>query len=259
MATRKRRSPAISLAGRGARPDEPAPSGQLPLSDAELSSPQPPAPGAQGEAEPEAKSDPSGLAAQVAAMRQQQAAQQQQPQVDPLAHYLASIPGLTIPKFHFLYHYFAQHPHLLNADHWQLLKAAHDITLGRGVKEDSGEYFQAMDALLRQHAAMPPAPAPASPPPMPEPRPQPMTHIDLEKVESPEGEPEEVHIRAEHVAAPVSRGDYAHTVEPEMSPSSIRLTPEQRDIAARTGISEAKYAEGVLKLQKMKKSKLVSE
>jgi hypothetical protein len=216
-------------------------------------SPQPPASDTQGEAKPE----PSSLAAQINVMRAQ-AERQQQPQLDPLAAYLASIPGLTIPKFHFLYHYFAQRPHLLNADHWGLLKAAHDITLGRGVQEDTGEYFSAMGALLHQHAAMPsPAPAPAPAPPMPEPMQPPMTHIDVERTESHDSEPELP--MPQNVSAPPSRGSEHYAMSDEPSLDRVRLTPEERDIAARTGISELKYAEGKMKLAKMKQSKLISE
>jgi len=251
------KSPAISTAGQSERPRDPqiAPE-EYPLG----SEPKPssaPAPDTQGEAKPEAKPAPSSLAAQIAAMRQQQdaAQQQRQQQVDPLAMYLASIPGLTIPKFHFLYHYFAQRPHLFNSDHWGLLRAAHDITLGRGVKEDSGEYFQAMDALLRRHATMPPPHAAPAPPPAPlMPEPVPSMHVDLE---SHDHEPEMP--MAQNVSAPVSRGDHGHGIEPDQSPSQVRLSPEERDMAQRLKISETDYAAGKLKLQKMKRSKLISE
>ena len=76
--------------------------------------------------------------------------QQQQQQLDPLASYLISIPGLTIPKFQFLYHYFAQRPDLLTNEHWSVLRGAHGIALDRGVKEDSPEYFGFLHSLLNQ-------------------------------------------------------------------------------------------------------------
>jgi hypothetical protein len=60
---------------------------------------------------------------------------------------------------------------------------------------------------------------------------------------------------AEHVSAPVSRsggeryamGDY------EPTEGSIRLTAEERDIAARSGISETEYGRQKLKMQKNEK------
>jgi hypothetical protein len=225
----------------------------------EYGKPEPAASQPQAEAKPEPKSDTSSLAAQIAAMRaqQEQHQQQAQQQIDPLAMSLASIPGLTIPKFHFLYHYFAQRPHLFNSDHWGLLRAAHDITLGHGVKEDSAEYFAAMDALLRQHAAMPQqqsAPAAAPAPPIPEPAPPHVAHVDVSTEQEPEMMP-----MAQNVAAPVSRGDHGHSIEPEQSPSQVRLSPEERDMAQRLKLSEVEYAAGKLKLAKMKRSKLISE
>jgi hypothetical protein len=259
------KSPAISTAGQQERPRDP----QTVAEEFPLGS-EPSAPTAQpraefGKPEPEATPEPaqhfqSSLGEQL---RQQQAYQQQQqqqpqPQHDPLLMYLASIPGLGLPKLNFLYQHFAQRPHLLNNDYWQLIKMAHEITTkDRNIPEDSNEYFAHMHALLNQHAASPP---PTALPPTPEPRPQPMTHVDVEKVENAEGEPEEAHIRAEHVAAPVSRGDYARSIEPEQSsPSQVRLSAEERDIAARSGISETQYAANKLKMLRMKKSGLVKD
>src|SRR5262249_22862308 len=148
-------------------------------------------------------------------------------------------------KFQFLYGYFAQRPHLLNADHWQLLKAAHHITLGRGVQEDSGEYFSAMHGLLNQHAP-PPQAAPATPPPAPppEPMPPPMTHI-----EHIEHEPEPERDIGSYVSAPVSRSaeHYAASGEYQMTPSQVRLTPEQREAARAAGVDETVYAANLLK------------
>jgi hypothetical protein len=220
------------------------------LSDAEPSSPQPPAPDTQGGGKPEY--DVGGLKAQIDHMRQQQAYQQQQ-QVDPLAAYLASIPGLTPHKFYYLHGYFSQNPQHLNQQHWSVLQAAHRIALDRGVKEDSPEYFQFLDALLHQQAA-PPAAPPPMPPPMPEPRPQPTVHVDLESHDHELEMP-----MAQNVSAPVSRGDHGHSVEPEPTQSSIRLSAEQRDIAARSGISEVEYAKQLLRMQKMKRSGVLKD
>jgi hypothetical protein len=207
LARRRYKGDAYSSAAHTQKPEEAAPSGQLPLSGSEPSSPQPPAPDTQGEVKPDA----SGLKAQIDHMRaQREQAQQPQPQqqaplVDGLAMYLAGL-GLSPSKFIFLYQHFAQRPHLLNNDYWQLLKMAHEITTkDRNIPEDSNEYFAHMHALLNQQAAASPS---AAPPPMPPPTAQPQTHIDIEKTESPEGEPEEVHMRAEHVVTPSSRNSH---------------------------------------------------
>jgi hypothetical protein len=92
------------------------------------------------------------------------------------------------------------------------------------------------------------------PPPMPEPAPQHVTHVDVSTEHEPELMP-----MAQNVSAPVSRGDHGHSIEPDQSPSQVRLSPEERDMAQRLKISETQYAEGKLKLAKMKKSKLISE
>ena len=91
----------------------------------------------------------------------------------------------------------------------------------------------------------------------PEPEPQHTTHIDLEKVESPDHEPDEAHAMASFISAPPSRGDHGHAIEPEPTTGSIRLSAEQRDMAARSGISETEYAKQLLKMQKMQKSGLI--
>jgi len=88
---------------------------------------------------------------------------------------------------------------------------------------------------------------------MPEPMHEPVT-IDLEAEHSGSSEPEESHM-ASHFAAPVSRGsDYA--IEPERSPSQVRLSPEERGLCRVKQIDETKYAEGKLKLAKLKASGL---
>jgi hypothetical protein len=264
VARRRYRSDALSAAGHGVKPDEPAPSGELPLSDAEPSSPQPPKTD-EAEAKPDQPAEAiSGLKAQINAMRQQPPQQPQQ-QVDPLAHYLASIPGLTIPKFQFLYHYFSRFPQNLNPQHWDVLKAAHGIALDRGVNEDSPEYFGFLHSLLlNQQAAASPlphaAPAPPMPPPVhePEPEPQHATHIDLEKVENPEGEPEEPHMT--HYAAPVSRGSERYAMgDYEPSANSVRLSKAEVEHAEASGISTEEYAKQKLRMMKMKKAKLIRD
>jgi hypothetical protein len=224
-------SPAISTAGQSERPRDPQTvADEFPLGS-EPTAPSAPAP--DQKAEPEPAQAISSLKAQIDAQRAY--AEQQQAQHNWhnwLVQYLGSLPGLTPHKFYYLHSHFSQNPQHLTQQHWDVLKAAHQIALERGVKEDSPEYFQFLDALMHQHAATPAALP--MPPPMPEPRPQPMTHIDIEKTEGPEGEPEEAHIRAEHVSAPPSRGAEHYSVGGEYEPSanSVRLSKAEREHAA---------------------------
>ena len=81
MARRRYRSDALSAAGHGVKPDEPAPSGELPLSDAEPSSPQPPKTD-----EAEAKSEPSQ---HFSSGLEEQLAQQRAYASDPVEQYLS--------------------------------------------------------------------------------------------------------------------------------------------------------------------------
>jgi hypothetical protein len=234
--------------------------------------PEPPAaPSPQG-TQTEAKPDqPAEAISNLKAQLDQQRAYQQQPppqqQVDPLAMYLASIPGLSPHKFYFLHSYFSQHPDRLNMQHWDILKAAHHIaTQDRGVQEDSPEYFGFLHSLLHQQAAasLPPhhqaAPAPAPEPPSPvhESRHEPVT-IDLEAEHSDSGQPDEAHHMASFISAPVSRDPSQYAVEHQPSEGSVRLTAEQRDIAHRSNISETEYARQLIRMQKMKRSKLISD
>ena len=266
MAPRRYKSPGISQAGRGQRPPDTTPPEQHPLGSEPTSSPSsPPASDTQAPRneygkvnEEPAQHSSANLKAQIDVMRQQQqhAAQQQQLQNDPLAHYLASIPGLTPHKFYFLHHYFSQYPDRLNPQHWEILKAAHHIaTQERKIQEDGPEYFEFLNQLLHQHAVPPPAPTAAAPmPDMP-----PMAHADLEQTEH-DHEPEEGgHMAPHNISAPPSRSGEHYVGDYEPRPESVRLSPEEREIAQRTGISEVQYAAGKLKLQKMKKSKLISD
>jgi hypothetical protein len=162
--------------------------------------------------------------------------------------HLASL-GLSPSKFIFLYSYFAQHPDRWTAQHWDLLKAAHGITLNRGVGEDSPEYFSAMQGLLNQHAA--PAPPPPMPPPVHEPEPEPQ-HVEHDP--EPESEP-----MASYVSAPVSRGEAGHAVEPEMSANSIRLSKAEIEHAQAAGVSVEEYGRQKLRMMKMKKANVIKD
>jgi hypothetical protein len=255
VARRKYRSGGPYSSAANPRPDEPAPSEQRPLEPSEPSSPQPPASDEKAEAKPDVASN---LKAQLNAMRQPRQQQPQQQHYDPLALYLGQIAGLSPAKFMFLHHYFSRFPQNLNPQHWDVLKAAHGIALDRGVQEDSPEYFGFLHSLLSQQAAASPPHQAAPPPPEthePEPEPQHTTHIDLEPVESHDHEPEEPPMS--HYAAPVSRDPSQYAVEHQPSERSIRLSAEQRDMAARSGISETEYAKQLLKMQKMQKSGLI--
>jgi hypothetical protein len=257
----RRSSDALSAAGRGIKPDEPAPSEQRPLEPSEPSTPQPPASDEKTEAKPDVASN---LKAQLNAMRQP-AQQPQQQHYDPLALYLGQIAGLSPAKFMFLHHYFSRFPQNLNPQHWDVLKAAHGIALDRGVREDSPEYFGFLHSLLNQQAAAAPPPqaAPAPPPTHePEPEPQHTTHIDLEKVETHDSEPEEPPMT--HYAAPVSRGSERYAMgDYEPTAGSIRLSAEQRDMAHRSmphlsaDEAEKSYAANLIKMQKMQKGGLI--
>ena len=87
--------------------------------------------------------------------------------------------------------------------------------------------------------------------------PPPMAHVDLEKVESPDHEPESAHMDAHFVSAPVSReAGSSHSIDPQLTPSQVRLSPEERELCAINKIDEVKYAEGKLRLAKQKAAKV---
>ena len=88
---------------------------------------------------------------------------------------------------------------------------------------------------------------------MPPPMPAPVTHID---VESRGTEPEDEPMPSHHVSAPVSRGDSGHSVDPQLTPSQVRLTPEERELCQMNKIDEVSYAEGKLRLAKQKAAKI---
>jgi hypothetical protein len=257
LAPRRYKSPATSQAGRGQRPPDATQPEQLPLgSEAPASSSSLPASDAQAprneygkaEAEP-TQHAASGLKDQLADMQRHAQQQQQQVHPDPLAMYLAQIPGLSPHKFYFLHAYFSQHPDRLTPQHWDVLKGAHHIaTVERKIGEDSPEYFAFVHQMMHEHAA----PMPAAIPDMP-----PMAHADLEQTEH--DHEQEAQMAPHNISAPPSRSGEHYVGDYEPRPESVRLSPEEREIAQRTGISEVKYAEGKLKLQKMKKAKIISE
>jgi hypothetical protein len=140
-----------------------------------------------------------------------------------------------------------------------LVHAAGRIALERGIPRESPEFLRAIGMLIDQHHAAMAAqatPPPAPPiPPMP-PMPPPHAHVDLERTESREGEPEAESVSVHHVSAPVSRGDAGHSVDPQLTPSQVRLNPEERELCAINKIDETQYAAGKLKLARQKAAKL---
>jgi hypothetical protein len=254
-----KKSPAISQAGHQERPRDPAgdESLSLPLTGRQEFGKSDATAQPQGEATSEpVQHDAGSLKAQIDTMRRQ-AEQRQQLQNDPLAHYLASIPGLSPYKFYFLHHYFSQYPDRLNPQHWEILKAAHHIaTQERKIQEDGPEYFEFLNQMMHQHAAPPPT---HTAPPQPMPDMPPMAHADLEQAEHDHEPQEGGHMAPHNISAPPSRSGEHYVGDYEPRPESVRLSPEEREIAQRTGISEVQYAAGKLKLQKMKKSKLISD
>jgi hypothetical protein len=253
MARRRYRSDALSSAAK-TRPDQPPSTPEsYPLgSEPPASSAPAPAPDEKGEAKPEPTQHfSSGLKDQLAGMQRYAS--------DPIEQYISfHFPGALPVERQWLR---ANQHHLANP---ALIHSAAQIALQRGCPRGSPQFMQFCGALLDQHAAAQghAAPVPEPPPPVhePEPEPQHTTHIDLEKAESPECEPEESPMT--HYAAPVSRsggeryamGDYEPTV------SSVRLSAEQRDMAHRSmphlsaDEAEKSYAANLIKMQRLQKS-----
>jgi hypothetical protein len=243
------KSPATSTAGHQERPPDPAPDESFaqPLSPrAEYGEAAPDTP----ETAPEpAHYDVSGLKAQLEA--QQQYAQQHAQQHALHQYIAAHFPG-TLPNER---QWLIANPHHLSNP--ALVHQAAGIALQRGIPRQSPEFLQAVGALLDQHAAAQMQPAPAVPPPLPPTMPA-QTHIDVEKVEGPDHEPDDEPMPSHYMSAPVSRGDLGggHTYEAEPS-HRVTLTAEERELCRDNKLDEAVYAANKLKLQRMKKSKLI--
>jgi hypothetical protein len=197
----------------------------------------------QGEATPEPTSPVSGLAQQIADQRRYA-------EYQALQQYVASnFPGALPHEAQWL----MVNPHHLGNP--ALIHAAAQIAAQRGIPRNDPQFLQFVGQLLDQHYAAQTQAAPAPPPISPPPAPPPVAHVDIEQSDH-GAEPEEP-IPSHHVSAPVSHGDSGHSVEPEPTQSSIRLTAEQRDIAQRSGISDVEYAKQLLRMQKMQKSGLI--
>jgi hypothetical protein len=183
-------------------------------------------------------------------LRDQLADQRRYAEQHALHQYIASnFPGALPHEAQWL---MANPRHLSNP---ALVHAAAQIAAQRGIPRQDPQFLQFIGQLLDQHAA---AQTQAAPPPMPLPMPPmpPVTHIDIEKTESPEGEPESAHMDAHFVSAPPSRGEAGHSIEPQLTPSQVRLTPEERELCQMNKIDEVRYAEGKLRLAKQKAAKI---
>jgi len=231
-------SPAISTAGQSERPRDPTGDTSLdqPLEPLSEQSPQ------QTTSHPQPASEP------VTGLRDQLAEQRAYAQYHALRQYIAGhFPGALAHEADWL----MKNPHHLGNP--ALIHAAAQIAAQRGIPRQDPQFLQFVGQLLDQHAAAQMQPAAAPAPPMP----PPMTHIDLEKVETPDHEPESARMDAHFVSAPVSRGEAGHSIEPELSPSQVKLTPAQREIAnGPGGCGEIEYAKQLLKLQKLQKAKV---
>lgn len=60
--------------------------------------------------------------------------------------------------------------------------------------------------------------------------------------------------RASIVAAPVSRDNRSSTTGQKLTPSQVRLTPEQREMAMLTGVTDIEYARGLVQMENDKRA-----
>jgi hypothetical protein len=207
-----------------------------------------------GKAAPESTPEPAhfstGLGEQI--RQQQQSAEQAQ-----LHGYIDQVPNLSAAQRQWLH----MNPH--GVYRFDLLHGAHTIAQQRNIAVDSPEYFHFLSAMLNTYGHLPPQqpaqmqPAPASPmPPMPA-----HTHIDVEKVESPESEPEQESVAVHHMA-PVSHdsGHYAASGEYEPGDGSrVTLSKAEREHAEAAHVSVEEYAKQKLKMLKLKKAKVIRD
>jgi hypothetical protein len=246
VARRRYRSDAISTAGQAAHGRDPSGDESLaqPIEPRSEYGKPPPEP-----TQPQATSEPTQP---VTGLGEQMRQQQQYAQYHALHQYIASnFPGALPHEAQWL----MANPHHLGNP--ALIHAAAQIAAQRGIPRNDPQFLQFVGQLLDQHhAAMMQAPAAPAPPPQMPPMSPPVTHVDLEKVETPEGEPESEHMDAHFVSAPVSRNDSGHSIEPQLTPSQVRLTPEERELCQINKISETEYAKGKLKLAKQKAAKI---
>jgi hypothetical protein len=235
-------SPAISTAGRAAQPRDPTGDEQPIEPRSEYGKP-PPEPAAES-----SQHFSTGLKDWV---------QQQRTAPDPLEHYIAqAFPGALPHERQWL----RANPHHLQNP--MLIHATAQYVAQQGIARHDPQFLHFVGQLLDQHHAAQAQPAPAAPmPPQP-----PTTHVDLESHDT---EPEAEPVPSHHVSAPVSR-EAGHAMSmsgepPPLTPGQVRLSAEERDMAHRSmphlshDEAERTYAAGVLKRDKMKRSKLLSD
>jgi hypothetical protein len=254
MARRRYRSDAISTAGQAAQPRDPT-------GDESLQQPIQPR-SEYGKSPPEGAPEPAqhystGLKEFV----QQQRAQQQQ--VDPLDQYLNYyFQGALPAERQWLRDRTQDRPHYFANP--MLVHEAGRLALQDGVPRESPQFVAAIGKKLDDHfAAMQaqaaPGPTPTVPPPMPPPV---AHHVDLEQTEHHHEPDDEEHMAAAMISAPVSREPGHGSVEPDLSLSSIRLSPEQREVARLSmkhlsaDEAEKTYAKNLLELERKQRSGL---
>ena len=246
------KSPAISTAGQSERPRDPTGDTSLdqPIGPRQEFGKTEPTP-SQATSEPAQHYDITSLKDQLADQRRY--AEQMQ-----LHGYIqANFPGAMPHEAQWL---MANPHHLQNP---MLVHHAAQIAAQRGIPRQDPQFLQFVGQLLDQHHAatmqQPAQPAPPSsmPPPMPAP---PVTHIDLEKVEGPEGEPESTHMDAHFVSAPVSRASEAYSADYEPGEGSrVTLSKAEREHAEAAGVSVEEYGRQKLKMLRLKKSKVIKD
>jgi hypothetical protein len=175
----------------------------------------------------------------------------------PLEAQLDAIPNLSVAQRAYL----RERPYALARP--DILSWGHNFAQYYGVPVDSPAYFQVLDEALHQYGNIAfTTPATASPAtetqasaPTPQPTPAPMPQAPQPPA------PDRDDDSAPHfVSAPPSRSEYAGSVPPpDVAAGRVTLTPEERSVAAATGISEVVYAKNKLKLQQMKKAGLIKD
>ena len=182
----------------------------------------------------------AALKRQVDAVRQAEALQRQQAaqmmaRQQPLTHEqkleLWKTQGLTIAEADFL----REHPAMI--DHPQIVSHAAAEATQAGIERDTPEYWSAVKTnfeenmkRLQAQAAAQPTPEFFRPPPVRTPAPRSEAH---------------------YVSAPVSR-EVPTGVTRELSPSQVRLSPDEIEHARVSGVSLKVYAENKLRLMKEK-------
>ena len=129
--------------------------------------------------------------------------------------------------------FLAEHPAMI--DHHQLTAVAAHQAVQQGHERGTDAHRQATKEIFDQHLAR--AQAAANPAPAPQPTPE------FFKPPPPPAPPE----ASSMYSATVSRGEVGN-YHREPSPSQVRLSPEEKQIAAISGITDLEYAKNKLRL-----------